>query len=176
MNHRAEIVHSKNEFCEILPYRITCFVDFSIFLIPFFSVQMSEFTKEEALENVEGENINEISHEKAEGNPSVHLIDASKPNQVLYCGVCSMPPEFCEYGSCFDKCLPWIVEHCPEVLPEEVLAQAIGKLSTEDGEKGGDEVEEVGRFLVSDIMTYLFFVYSLYFIDFLYFTASVCLL
>jgi hypothetical protein len=112
---------------------------------------MSEFTNEGALENVEPE----ISHEKSDGNPSVQLIDASKPAEVLYCGVCSMPPEFCEYGSCFDKCLPWIVEHCPEVLPEEVLAQAMGKLSTEDGEKGGDEVEEVVSFSLAHYILFV---------------------
>ena len=48
-----------------------------------------------------------------------------------------MPPEFCEFGQTFDKCLPWIVANCPEVLSEKVLAAAMGEVSLEDGDDGG---------------------------------------
>jgi len=37
--------------------------------------------------------------------------------QVLYCGVCGLPPEYCEFGPEFEKCKPWIQTHCPEVYP-----------------------------------------------------------
>lgn len=84
-------------------------------------------------------------HEKGEpeaGSSTTGMIDVNNPVRVLYCGVCSMPPEFCEYGACFDQCLPWIAQHCPEVLSEEVLAQAMGKATiTEDGEAQPDAEE-----------------------------------
>eukprot|EP01039_Chlorochromonas_danica_P004470 gene4470-4896_t len=66
------------------------------------------------------------------GNEVV-MIDINSPVIVRYCPVCSLPPEYCEFGSCFDKCLPWIVENCPEVLSEEVLARALGNVSLEEG-------------------------------------------
>ena len=68
------------------------------------------------------------------------LIDFASPVRVRYCGVCSMPPEFCEFGSCFDKCLPWIADNCPDVLSEDVLATMVGKVSVREE---GDETQQV---------------------------------
>eukprot|EP00600_Ochromonadales_sp_CCMP1393_P001104 CAMPEP_0174989908 /NCGR_PEP_ID=MMETSP0004_2-20121128/21001_1 /TAXON_ID=420556 /ORGANISM="Ochromonas sp., Strain CCMP1393" /LENGTH=56 /DNA_ID=CAMNT_0016243405 /DNA_START=71 /DNA_END=238 /DNA_ORIENTATION=+ len=54
-----------------------------------------------------------------------------------------MPPEFCEYGASFEKCLPWILNNCPEVLDDKIIAEMVGKLSV-DGEdaKEAEGVEE----------------------------------
>lgn len=60
------------------------------------------------------------------------MIDATKPLTVIYCGVCSMPPEFCEFGACFDRCRPWIEANCPEVLDASLTA-AVGKLGVSEG-------------------------------------------
>jgi hypothetical protein len=38
--------------------------------------------------------------------------------QVIYCGVCGLPPEYCEFGPDFEKCKPWIQANCPSVYPE----------------------------------------------------------
>jgi density-regulated protein DRP1 len=36
--------------------------------------------------------------------------------EVLYCGACGMPPEYCEYGPDFEThCLAWLQKHHPEV-------------------------------------------------------------
>ena len=61
--------------------------------------------------------------------------DFTKPKVVKYCPICSMPPEFCEYGPTFDKCLPWIVENCPEVLSPDLLASLLGDAKIGDGEE-----------------------------------------
>lgn len=29
---------------------------------------------------------------------------------ITYCGICSMPPEYCEFGSKLTKCKPWLKE------------------------------------------------------------------
>jgi len=34
---------------------------------------------------------------------------------VLYCGVCGLPPEYCEYGTSFDKCIPWLKQNVPDI-------------------------------------------------------------
>eukprot|EP00164_Ancoracysta_twista_P003563 GFYU01004756.1.p1 GENE.GFYU01004756.1~~GFYU01004756.1.p1 ORF type:complete len:171 (-),score=59.44 GFYU01004756.1:91-603(-) len=38
--------------------------------------------------------------------------------EVLYCGVCGLPAEYCEFGPHFDKCKPWLRENCPDLYPE----------------------------------------------------------
>ncbi|XP_065055195.1 density-regulated protein-like [Rhopilema esculentum] len=42
--------------------------------------------------------------------------NVSYPLNVLYCGVCGLPPEFCEYGPDFDKCKAWLEQHDPSLL------------------------------------------------------------
>ncbi|XP_044464208.1 translation machinery-associated protein 22-like [Mangifera indica] len=58
---------------------------------------------------------------------------AEKPEavQVLYCSVCSLPPEYCEFGPHFDKCKPWLIKNAPEIYPH---------LLSETNEKEADEV------------------------------------
>jgi density-regulated protein len=73
-----------------------------------------------------------------------------EPLVVRYCPTCSLPPEYCEYGPCFDTCLPWIVENMPEVLSDEVLARMTSKITLdENGEpvenEGGEEEGEVKK-------------------------------
>eukprot|EP00632_Arachnochrysis_sp_CCMP2950_P005876 CAMPEP_0185703810 /NCGR_PEP_ID=MMETSP1164-20130828/15479_1 /TAXON_ID=1104430 /ORGANISM="Chrysoreinhardia sp, Strain CCMP2950" /LENGTH=298 /DNA_ID=CAMNT_0028371123 /DNA_START=15 /DNA_END=911 /DNA_ORIENTATION=+ len=39
-----------------------------------------------------------------------------KDEALVYCAVCGLPPEYCEYSAEYDKCVPWIEEHCPHLL------------------------------------------------------------
>lgn len=39
--------------------------------------------------------------------------------EVIYCGACGMPPEYCEFGPDFEKvCDPWLRKHHPELRKE----------------------------------------------------------
>ncbi|KAG7906311.1 hypothetical protein KL906_004403 [Ogataea polymorpha] len=42
-------------------------------------------------------------------------MSAVSPVQVKYCGVCSFPVEFCEFGKKFKKCKAWLEEDDPEL-------------------------------------------------------------
>lgn len=57
------------------------------------------------------------------------------PVQVLYCGVCTYPIEYCEFGSSLTKCKEWLKEEHPEQFDkyysEEALQAKIGTLSLE---------------------------------------------
>ncbi|KAF4608333.1 Translation machinery-associated protein 22 [Pleurotus pulmonarius] len=57
------------------------------------------------------------------------------PVQVLYCGVCTYPIEYCEFGSSLTKCKEWLKEAHPEQFDkyysEEALQAKIGTLSLE---------------------------------------------
>ncbi|KAJ3830205.1 density-regulated protein DRP1 [Lentinula raphanica] len=57
------------------------------------------------------------------------------PVQVLYCGVCTFPVEYCEFGSSLTRCKEWLHEHDLEAYnkyySEEALQAKIGTLSLE---------------------------------------------
>ncbi|KAM3722911.1 Density-regulated protein [Dirofilaria immitis] len=40
-------------------------------------------------------------------------VSVKYPLQVQYCGVCSMPLEYCEYSGMTDKCLSWLETNLP---------------------------------------------------------------
>nr|POF12872.1 translation machinery-associated protein 22 [Quercus suber] len=41
--------------------------------------------------------------------------DIRPPKHVVYCGVCSLPPEYCEYGGTTKKCSDWLLENHPSL-------------------------------------------------------------
>eukprot|EP00634_Sargassococcus_sp_CCMP2135_P003110 CAMPEP_0198644980 /NCGR_PEP_ID=MMETSP1467-20131203/969_1 /TAXON_ID=1462469 /ORGANISM="unid. sp., Strain CCMP2135" /LENGTH=277 /DNA_ID=CAMNT_0044380453 /DNA_START=6 /DNA_END=839 /DNA_ORIENTATION=+ len=42
--------------------------------------------------------------------------DESRGKPLEYCGVCGLPAEYCEYSAEYEKCVPWLKEHAPEML------------------------------------------------------------
>jgi len=50
--------------------------------------------------------------------------------KVLYCGVCGLPAEYCEFGSDFQNCKPWLIQHAPHIYPD--LIQEAGGLETDN--------------------------------------------
>ncbi|KAH7343190.1 translation initiation factor SUI1 [Rhizoctonia solani] len=60
---------------------------------------------------------------------------AVQPIQVLYCAICSFPPEYCEFGSSVTKCKSWLQEAHPDLFDryysEDALQQKAGALSLE---------------------------------------------
>lgn len=92
---------------------------------------MADFVEEEDTPNQKVAGGEE--QESAEVQSAPTMIDYDSPVLITYCPTCTMPPEFCEYGSSFDKCLPWIMENCQEALSEAVLAKMLGNASLEDG-------------------------------------------
>lgn len=50
-------------------------------------------------------------------------------SEILYCGVCGLPPEYCEFGPDFNKCKPWIAANCPEIYPDLKLDEATEQLA-----------------------------------------------
>jgi density-regulated protein DRP1 len=47
-----------------------------------------------------------------------------QPLEVLYCPVCSLPAEYCEFGPDFEKCKPWLIKNAPELYPDLVKEAA----------------------------------------------------
>eukprot|EP00245_Coleochaete_scutata_P002783 TRINITY_DN13892_c0_g1_i1.p1 TRINITY_DN13892_c0_g1~~TRINITY_DN13892_c0_g1_i1.p1 ORF type:complete len:199 (-),score=70.47 TRINITY_DN13892_c0_g1_i1:527-1123(-) len=66
----------------------------------------------------------------------------AQPLKVQYCGVCSMPPEYCEFGPDFEKCKPWLLKNAPETYPElfqDASDKVADKLGALDVASGGRE-------------------------------------
>lgn len=68
------------------------------------------------------------------------------PVTVVYCPICSMPPEYCEYGPSFERCLPWIRENAADSLNPEYLASLLKKMGLEEGDGTAAEEEDVSLF------------------------------
>lgn len=52
-----------------------------------------------------------------------------KPLTVVYCGVCGLPPEYCDWNPAnpeLPKCRAWARENCPELLPNKKADQPSG--------------------------------------------------
>merc|ERR1712000_724766 len=45
--------------------------------------------------------------------------------QVVYCGVCSLPPEYCEFGGTVKKCEEWLLKHHPDMHQKLYSAEAL---------------------------------------------------
>jgi len=63
----------------------------------------------------------------------------SKAEVVEYCPVCGLPPDFCQHGTCWDKCKPVCMEKFPQYYPE--LAGA----SLADAKKTAEDLAEQAK-------------------------------
>mmetsp|Transcript_14423 Transcript_14423/g.26584 ORF Transcript_14423/g.26584 Transcript_14423/m.26584 type:complete len:258 (+) Transcript_14423:53-826(+) len=61
---------------------------------------------------------------------------------VSYCRICGFPPDFCQYGACWDKCKPVCIEQFPYLYPE--LAGG-GATALEEAKKVAQESTEKGK-------------------------------
>ncbi|KAK5174369.1 Translation machinery-associated protein 22 [Saxophila tyrrhenica] len=61
--------------------------------------------------------------------------DLRPAKSVVYCGVCTLPPEYCEYGGTTKKCEEWLSTHHPSLhtalYSPEALSQNLSILSVE---------------------------------------------
>lgn len=48
------------------------------------------------------------------------MAEKPQPVRVLYCAVCSLPAEYCEFGPDFQKCKPWLIQNAPDLYPDLV--------------------------------------------------------
>jgi len=58
------------------------------------------------------------------------------PLRVLYCGVCGLPSEYCEFGPTFEKCKPWMQENCPDIYAT-IVEPSQETTDTKSSKRGG---------------------------------------
>ncbi|KAK4142649.1 translation machinery-associated protein 22 [Dichotomopilus funicola] len=63
--------------------------------------------------------------------------------EVVYCGVCTLPPEYCEYGGTTKKCQEWLEKKHPSLYSRiwspEALSAATASLSLEAQERAAKD-------------------------------------
>ncbi|KAK6126797.1 hypothetical protein DH2020_039462 [Rehmannia glutinosa] len=64
------------------------------------------------------------------------MAEKPQPVQVLYCGVCGLPAEYCEFGPDFEKCKPWLIQNAPDLYPD-ILKEA----GVRDADKVSDQLQ-----------------------------------
>ncbi|KAL3532627.1 hypothetical protein ACH5RR_006148 [Cinchona calisaya] len=65
------------------------------------------------------------------------MAEKPQPVHVLYCGVCGLPGEYCEFGPDFEKCKTWLIQNAPDLYPQLLK------------EEEGNEVDKVSGQLQS---------------------------
>ncbi|CAP68005.1 uncharacterized protein PODANS_1_18740 [Podospora anserina S mat+] len=65
---------------------------------------------------------------------------------VTYCGVCTLPPEYCEYGGTTAKCQKWLEKSHPDLYSKiwspEALSAATASLSLEAQERAAKDAKK----------------------------------
>ncbi|KAM0564055.1 hypothetical protein ACHAPJ_000263 [Fusarium lateritium] len=76
--------------------------------------------------------------EQPEGEP--------QSRHVTYCGVCTLPPEYCEYGGTVKKCQEWLEKNEPELYSRiwsaEALEAATASLSVEAQKRAAKDAQK----------------------------------
>ncbi|XP_061362782.1 translation machinery-associated protein 22 [Gastrolobium bilobum] len=67
------------------------------------------------------------------------MAEKPQPVSVLYCAVCSLPPEYCEFGSDFDKCKPWLIQNVPDIYPD-----LLKEVNVKEADKVADKLQSTG--------------------------------
>jgi len=70
------------------------------------------------------------------------------PVKVLYCAVCALPAEYCEFGPNFEKCKPWLLENCPELYPALSQKPEIGDVDEKESEEKSGSSKRGGKGIV----------------------------
>ncbi|MQM03228.1 hypothetical protein Taro_036003 [Colocasia esculenta] len=66
------------------------------------------------------------------------MAEKPQPVRVLYCPVCSLPAEYCDFGPDFERCKPWLLRNAPDLYPDLVK-----EAREKEAEKAADQLQSV---------------------------------
>ncbi|KAG0306927.1 Translation machinery-associated protein 22 [Dissophora globulifera] len=86
-------------------------------------------------------------------SPDAPSSEHVKPREVPYCGFCSLPPEYCEFGPTLDKCKEWLSKNDKvlyailyNTLEDQLYATSLGGDSKpEDDKKKAKEAAKIEK-------------------------------
>ncbi|EER35332.1 conserved hypothetical protein [Candida tropicalis MYA-3404] len=68
-----------------------------------------------------------------------------EPKSILYCGICSWPPEFCEFGLSKKKCQSWLETNDSELYSKIYSSNELPNISTLSLEKEDKLSKELAK-------------------------------
>merc|ERR1712000_320867 len=80
--------------------------------------------------------------------PDMADSEASEPQgrNVIYCGVCTLPPEYCEYGGTTKKCQEWLEANHPKmysrIWSDEALEASTAALSLDAQKRAARDAQK----------------------------------
>ncbi|WYZ42947.1 hypothetical protein EsH8_VI_000646 [Colletotrichum jinshuiense] len=79
-------------------------------------------------------------------NDKSEISGEPQSRHVTYCGVCTLPPEYCEYGGTVKKCQDWLEKHHPDlygrIWSPEVLEAATASLSVDAQKRAAKDAQK----------------------------------
>ncbi|XP_023172886.1 density-regulated protein homolog [Drosophila hydei] len=81
------------------------------------------------------DDIKESDLTKDQINENQGVLDVTYPLEVKYCGHCSMPIEYCEFYTEYDKCKDWLAINYPEDYQKRMLSDENAAACGMDSEK-----------------------------------------
>ncbi|KAK5167860.1 Translation machinery-associated protein 22 [Oleoguttula sp. CCFEE 6159] len=71
---------------------------------------------------------------------------AFKPKDIVYCGVCTLPPEYCEFGGTVKKCEEWLEKNHADMhdrlYSEEALSAGVATLSVDAQKRAAKDAQK----------------------------------
>ncbi|EON64151.1 hypothetical protein W97_03381 [Coniosporium apollinis CBS 100218] len=71
---------------------------------------------------------------------------ASPAKQVIYCGICSLPPEYCEFGGTTKKCEEWLQKNHPamheRLYSQDAIEANLSTLSLDAQKRAAKDAEK----------------------------------
>merc|ERR1712025_568959 len=84
-----------------------------------------------------------LSYDMADSEQGDRVAEA---RHVIYCGGCTLPPEYCEYGGTVKKCQEWLEANQPEMYARiwspEVLEAATAALSVDAQKRAARDAQK----------------------------------
>lgn len=84
--------------------------------------------------------------EQAEGAAPAAASTEPQSKHVIYCGVCSLPPEYCEFGGTTKKCQEWLQKTHPfmyeKLWSEDALSAATANLSVDAQKRAAKDAQK----------------------------------
>ncbi|KAG0219616.1 translation initiation factor SUI1 [Mortierella sp. GBAus27b] len=87
-----------------------------------------------------------------EESPDAPSSERVKAREVPYCGFCSLPPEYCEFGPTLDKCKEWLSKNDKvlyailyNTLEDQLASTSLGEAKPEEDKKKAKEAAKIEK-------------------------------
>lgn len=90
-------------------------------------------------ETASGEKEEAVQADDALEEEQEHAGDEQPDEELVYCEVCGLPPEYCEYSRDYEKCVPWLKENYPQHLKSAEDEESAKKSK---GKRGGGVIKK----------------------------------